>query len=97
MRWVRPEVLAAWDEEPLEEKSQEVLKRQDERIKSFLASDEERERWAKLREREDNAIPLVKFNELLRWMVEIQTARPTNPPSPSGGGRGKTAVSLKAA
>lgn len=97
MRYVRPEVLAIWEEEPDIEKSSEVLKKQDERIAHFLASDADRERWYRLREREDNALSLVHVNELLRWMVEVQTARPTNPPSPSVVGRGKTAPSSKAA
>lgn len=97
MRYVRPEVLALWEDEPDEEKSTDILKRQDARILQFLANDEDRERWTKLREREEDALPLVHLNELLRWMVEVQTARPTNPPSPLATGRGRTAASSKAA
>lgn len=97
MRFVRPEVLAKWEDEPLEEKSEDVLKRQDLRIIEFLEGDDATERWTKLRARETNAVPLVKINELLRWMVEVQTSRPTNPPSPSVAGRGRTAPSSKAA
>lgn len=97
MRYVRPEVLASWEDEPDSEKSAEILKRQDERIEQFLVSEENRERWRKLRAREDDALPLVHVTELLRWMVEVQTARPTNPPSPLVSGRGKTAPSSRAA
>lgn len=97
MRYVRPEVLASWEDEPDDEKSADVLKRQDARICEFLASEADRERWLKLRKREEEALPLVHLNELLRWMVEVQTARPTNPPSPLVPGRGSTRPSSKAA
>ena len=93
MRFVRPEVLAAWEEEPDDEKSEDILKRQDQRICEFLVTDEMKERWMKLRERSDNAVPLVAVNEILKWMVEVQTSRPTNQPSPLASGRGRTAVS----
>lgn len=97
MRYVRPEVLATWEDEPDDAKTDEILKRQDERICSFLADEEQAKRWMDLRQDEDNALPLVKLNELLRWMVEVQTSRPTPAPSPSATGRGKTAASLRAA
>lgn len=89
MRYVRPEVLAAWEDEAIDEKSEELLKRQDERILAFLSDKESRDRWVALREREENAVPMVQVNELLRWMVEVQTSRPTTPPSPSVAGPGK--------
>lgn len=97
MRYVRPEVLASWEDEPDDSKTEDVLKRQDQRICSFLKDDEEAKRWMALRADEDNALPLVKLNELLRWMVEVQTTRPTSQPSPSAPGRGRTAASLRAA
>lgn len=97
MRYVRPEVLAAWGDEPDDEKSEDILKRQDERVLQFLATDDDRKLWVEMRKDEDNALPLVKLNEVVRWMVEVQATRPTNPPSPSASGRGKTVASLKAA
>lgn len=97
MRYVRPEVLAKWEDEPTDEKSEEVLKRQDLRIVEFLEGEDASEKWMKLRAREKDAVPLVKINELLRWMVEVQTSRPTSPPSPSVAGRGRTAPSSRAA
>jgi hypothetical protein len=96
MRWVRPEVLASWDEETDTDKTEDALKRIDSRIMAFLANDENRDRWTKLRANEEVSLPLVKINELLTWMVEVQTSRPTTQPSPSGGGRGRTAVPSKA-
>lgn len=89
MRYVRPEVLASWEDEGINDNSEDLLKKQDERIGAFLASDEDRKRWITLREREDNAVPMVQVNEVLRWMVEVQTSRPTTPPSPSASGPGK--------
>lgn len=97
MRYVRPEVLASWEDEPDDTKTEDVLKRQDERICSFLRDGEEAKRWMVLRQDEENALPLAKLNDLLRWMVEVQTTRPTPTPSPSATGRGRTAASLRAA
>jgi hypothetical protein len=92
MRYVRPEVLASWGDELVDGiSSEELLKRQDERIASFLdGTDDSRDRWMKLRAREDNAVPMVQVNELLNWMIEVQTSRPTTPPPPSVAGRGKS-------
>lgn len=97
MRYVRPEVLASWEDEPDDAKSEDVLKRQDQRVLQFLATEEDRKNWIAMREDEENALPLVKLNEVIRWMVEVQATRPTNPPSPLAAGRGKTAASLRAA
>lgn len=98
MRYVRPEVLAAWEDEPIDEKSVDLLKRQDERIMQMLNGDDgSRDRWKGLREREEGALPMVQLNELLRWMIEVQTSRPTNTPSPSAPGRGRTAATSKGA
>lgn len=98
MRYVRPEVLAAWEDDPIDEKSIDLLKRQDERIMLMLNGDDgSAKRWQELRAREENALPMVQLNELLRWMIEVQTSRPTNSPSPSVAGRGKTAPTSRAA
>lgn len=98
MRYVRPEILASWEDEPIDSKSDELLKRQDERICAMLNGDDgSRDRWMALRGRDDDALPMVQLNELLRWMIEVQTSRPTTTPSPSATGRGKTAATSKAA
>lgn len=98
MRYVRPEILAMWEDEPIDEKSADLLKRQDERIIAMLNGDDgSAKRWQDLRAREDSALPMVQLNELLRWMIEVQTSRPTNTPSPSVSGRGRTAPTSKAA
>lgn len=97
MRYVRPEVLASWEEDVGDEKSAELLKKQDERIIMFLNGDDgSRDRYLALRKREENAVPMVQINELLRWMIEVQTSRPTPTPSLSASGRGRTAATSKA-
>jgi hypothetical protein len=97
MKYVRPEVLAAWEDEEAADKSEGALKQMDERIKLFLDdSNGALERWDKLRAREDNPVSMGQINDLLLWMVEVQSGRPTIQPSPSVAGRGRTAVSSKA-
>lgn len=95
MHYVRPEVLASWGDESIEGDSDSLLKKQDERILSFLQQ-KDHERYMGLRAREEEAVPMVQINELLNWMVEVQTSRPTPAPSPSASGRGKTARSSSA-
>jgi len=97
MKYVRPEVLAAWEDEEVVQKSEEALKQMDDRIKLFLDnSNGALERWDALRARDDNPVSMGQINDLLLWMVEVQSGRPTIPPSPSATGRGKTAASSKA-
>lgn len=98
---VRPEVLTAFTpetevnpEDP--ESNVGVWKQLDEQIALFLVP-EDRERWAKLRAREENPVTIIQLNEILTWLVGEQTERPSQTPSPSGRGRGKTAPSLQAA
>lgn len=104
MRYVRPEILAAWDDEAesgsedeKDDTNENALKIIDDRILLFLSTEEDRGRWTTLRAREKNAVPLSMVNEILKWMVEVQTARPTNPPLPLASGRGRTEPSSKAA
>lgn len=101
MEYVRPEVLAAWEDEeevvldadePDKKTAAAALERLDARICSFLSEDEAK-RWRALREREDGAVPYVQLREIVRWMVEVQSERPTETPSGSAGGRGRTVPS----
>ena len=97
MKYVRPEVLAAWEDEEDANKSEDALKQMDARIKLFLDdANGALERWDKLRAREDNPVTMGQINDILLWMVEVQSGRPTIVPSPSATGRGKTAASSKA-
>jgi hypothetical protein len=97
MKMVRPEVIGAWEDEPTPEKSIDALAYTSNRIKDFIEnSDGSHDRWEALRAREDDPISMGELNELLIWMVEVQSARPTRQPSPSSSGRGRTAASSKA-
>jgi hypothetical protein len=101
-RDVRPEILTAF--QPVEQETKEgeeadnsgIWKQLDEQIQLFLVP-EDVERWANLRSREDNPVTIVQLNAILEWLVGEQTERPTQTPSPSGTGRGKTGRSLQAA
>lgn len=98
MRYARPEVLAAWEDEEIPDKSVDALALNDQRIKQFLdSSNGAGDRWDTLRDREENPVTMGQLNALLLWMVEVQSGRPTVPPSPSESGRGKTKLSSKAA
>lgn len=94
MQWVRPEVLAQWEDEEAAEteepvSAQAAVERMDQRVMSFLIP-ADRDRWKALRAREENAVPFSQLRTVVRWMVERQSERPTTAPSPSAGGRGRT-------
>lgn len=96
MKYVRPEVLAAWEDEETSEKSEGALKQMDARIKLFLdGTNGAHKRWDDIRARDDNPVSMGQINDILLWMVEVQSGRPTIQPSPSVIGRGKTVASSK--
>ena len=95
-RDVRPEVLTAFDMDANGDDPNSVWKLMDAQILLFL-EEEGHERWAKLRAREESPVTIGQLNALLTWLMEEQTGRPTEAPSPSVSGRGKTAVSSKGA
>lgn len=96
-RIVRPEVIAAWEDEGIPEKSEDALKRTDERIEMFLdQSNGQLDRWRALRARDENPVSMGQLNRLLMWLVEIQTSFPTEQPSPSASGRGRAAATSAA-
>jgi len=89
LRDVRPEVIAAWEDEANSDTAAEGLVGLDAKIQTLLASDEDRTRWQTLRTREDDPVTLRQLKALVDWIVEVQSDRPTEPPSPSAGGRGR--------
>ena len=99
-RDVRPEILTAFQPTVEDGKEPEdnsgIWKQLDEQIQLFLVP-EDVERWTNLRSREENPVTIIQLNAILEWLVGEQTERPTETPSPSGSGRGKTARSLQAA
>ena len=98
MRYVRPEILQSWESENIEGAAEaDALKILDERIVFFLDQNgDSSARWEALRKRDDDPVTLGQLTELVTWMVEVQSGRPTTAPSPSASGRGRTAASSKA-
>lgn len=95
---VRPEVLAAWEDAAIPETAVAALQVVDERILAFLADGNgQHDRYKAMREREENTPSMGQLRAILEWMVEVNSDRPTEPPSPSASGRGKSAASSTAA
>ena len=96
-RDVRPEVLTQFDDDEPEGADEKVVWDViDARILQFL-SPEDQKRWKELRAREERPVTIAQMNELVTWLIESQTGRPTVQPSPSEVGRGRTAATSKAA
>ena len=68
----------------------------DRQVLLFL-EEEGHERWRELRSRSENAVTIGQLLDIVSWLVEVQSDRPTEQPSPSSPGRGKTEASSKAA
>lgn len=66
-----------------------VLKTQ-QRIAVFIA-EKDQARWWALCERKEDPVPMFIYPEVFRWLMEVATGRPTQPPSDSepGGGNGE--------
>lgn len=95
-RDVRPEVLSSFTIDTNGDDPNAVWDLMDKQILLFLPA-EDQERWKELRAREDAPVTIGQINAVLTWLMEEQTGRPTEPPSPSVPGRGKTAPSSKGA
>jgi hypothetical protein len=54
-------------------------------------------RMGTLLEGKSRPVPIGQVNALYEWLLEVTSGRPTETPSPSEAGRGKTAASSKAA
>jgi hypothetical protein len=90
-----PEVLSSFEIIVNGDDENSVWKSIDAQIVLFL-EEKDHERWYALRAREDEPVTIKQLNAVLRWLMEEQTGRPTQPPSTSGSGRGKTEASSKA-
>lgn len=101
---VPPEILMemetadeAESEKPPEERKS-PLERVDEQILMFLNGDEDQvKKYKSLRERTDDPVPLWKLLAFRSALWETQSDRPTNQPSPSVAGRGRTVRSSEGA
>ncbi len=101
---VPPDVLMTMESDTSAETSEDegvqqtAMQRVDEQILAFLNGDEEStKRYRDLRARTTDPVPLWKILEFRRLLWETQSERPTNLPSPSAGGPGRTAPTSRAA
>ena len=95
-RDVRPEVLTEFEADANGDDPNAVWSLMDRQILLFLTP-EDQERWKELRAREEAPVTIGQMNAVLTWLMEEQTGRPTEQPSPSAPGRGKTAASSSGA
>lgn len=68
----------------------------DEQILIFL-DPSDHDKWKELRARDEQPVTIKQINAILDYLIAEQTDRPTQTPSPSAPGRGRTAASSKAA
>ena len=94
-RDVRPEVLSSFDIDTNGDDPNAVWGLMDRQILLFISEDQQAA-WKELRAREENPVTIGQMNAVLTWLMEEQTGRPTEQPSPSAPGPGKTARSSKA-
>jgi hypothetical protein len=95
-RDVRPEVLTEFEVNTNGDDPNAVWDLMDRQILLFL-DEEQHGRWKELRAREKEPVTIGQINAVLTWLMEEQTGRPTEQPSPSAPGRGKIAASSKGA
>ena len=95
-RDVRPEVLSSFETDTNGNDPNAVWDLMDKQILLFIEPDQH-DRWKELRAREEQPVTIGQINAILMWLMEEQTGRPTEPPSPSAPGRGRTAASSKGA
>ena len=89
---VRPEILTAFELRPERKVSeQSTWDLFDQQVMVFLPA-EQHERWKELRAREKDPVTICQLTELIKWLMEAQTGRPTEQPSPSVSGRGRSAA-----
>lgn len=82
---VRPEILTAFTDIDDDTPMDEVLRITDETILALLEPvDHTAERYAAVRENEEDVVTLGDLIEVAKWLVEVQTGRPIESPSVSG-------------
>lgn len=85
---VKPEVFAAYDDLTEETTSMDALKTIDAIVLDMIESrDEAAGRYQAIRANEEDPVTLSDLTALVEWLIGEQTGRPTQPPSPSGGGQ----------
>lgn len=101
-RDISPEALTMFDPDAVtgngkkgEEDPNAVWKLMDAQILLFIEPSEH-DAWKELRARQEKPVTIAQINAILTWLMEEQTGRPTEQPSPSASGRGKDAASSSA-
>ena len=94
-RDISPEALTMFDPDKITGKNGDdpntVWKLMDAQILLFIEPTQH-EMWTELRARQESPVTIAQINAILTWLMEEQTGRPTEPPSPSASGRGKGAA-----
>lgn len=95
---VRPEVLAAYEAIDVAATPEAKLAQMDGMVLDFLETEDgaAEERWRKVRSIEENPVTLQDIQDVIEWMIEAQTGRPTGQPSASTDGPGATVTPLTA-
>jgi hypothetical protein len=83
---VKPEVLTQFSDINDDTPMKEVLRITDDTILALLENvDHTEERYRAVRASEDDIVTLADLLEVAKWLVEVQTGRPTELPSASSG------------
>ena len=98
---VRPEVLTELGDELTKQQTNgsdpdpnAAWKLADRQILLFITP-EQHDRWSELRSRDKDPVTIGQLNAIVQWLMEEQTGLPTEQPSSSATGRGRTATSSK--
>lgn len=83
------------DKEAKEPTATESVKQIADAIPNFIEGEDGRKRMIALLEGKDKPVPIGQVNALYEWLLEVTSGRPTETPSPSEGGPGRTAASSK--
>lgn len=94
MRLVSSEVLAKYEDEESPDTAEQAIEMLKARVVDFLIEGD-RKRWEDLAA--TGEVPYRTMNRIATWAWEIQTGRPTTPPSPSDTGRGGSEATSTAA
>ena len=93
---VRPETLALIEDSIFANTSADVVKMLDQSIREFI-EEADLPKWDAIRDPAHTpAVRLIAMRQLAEWLVEADTALPTESPSGAGAGAGDTAPSSTA-
>lgn len=93
---VRPEVLVEYEGMQKSDSNKDALRVLDEAICAFIEEEDGPDRYRAVRSRDDDPVDIVDIQDLVKWLVEEHTSRPTSRPSASSDGPRTTGTSLTA-